>query len=156
MQPPSKHPSLLCIFLRKPTSPKLTHVARGLSLPVLTPYLFPKALVPGCTGQASAGCPAHSWGPVQLEQRPGPQCLGQGLELAQPLPLQFPDRLALPRTLQLLDECYWKREVGAGSLRLRSGLLATARSQGEANPRASQCDHQGSVWIASKGASWTP
>lgn len=35
-------------------------------------------------------------------------------------------------------------------------FLATARSQGEANPRASRCDHQSSVWIASKGASWTP
>lgn len=78
--------------------------------PPHTPYLLPKALVPGCAGQASAGRPGHPWGAIQLEQRPGSQRLRQGLELAQPLALQLPDRLGLAHALQLLSKCYWKRQ----------------------------------------------
>lgn len=88
--------------------PTLTPV-QGLPLPCV-PYLFPEASVPCCTGQARAGRPAHLWGPVQLQQRPGAQGLRQGLELAQPLPLQLPDCPDLPGAGQLLDERDWKTE----------------------------------------------
>lgn len=111
MQRPVTHSFFVFFPERKPPSPLRlpTPAARRRPPPPLIPYLLPKALVLGCAGQGCAGRPAHPRSPIQLEQRPGPQCLGQGLQLAQPLPLQLSDSLGLPRALQLLDQCYWKK-----------------------------------------------
>lgn len=70
-----------------------------------THYLFPEALVPRCAGEAGAGLPTGLQGPVQLQQGPGSQGLGQGLELAQPLASELVDGLGTLGTLQLLHEC---------------------------------------------------